>query len=449
MTTGDRNRAIAYLMRNFGMLDGDVDEVLDLYFRQCSLLVTCRDLAVAAATLANGGINPVTGAARAARAQRRARAQRDADLRDVRLRRRWTYDVGLPAKSGVSGGVIAVLPGQLGIGVFSPPLDAAATACAASRCARGSRRTSRCTHTAPATQRRPPWCDAGTPGTGVRSTHRAFHRGVRRARGPRATSSSVYELQGNLYFADAEQLIRQVLEGLDDVVGTLVLDGRAPLAASTRPPSRSSRPRRPPSSRAVGSWRSPTSRRSTPKAASGFRRTPLRRRRRRARVVGGRRPRPGPATDATESLRSPIKSCCEASPASSSPRSSTSMTMHELEAGEYLVHEGDPSDCVYFLLDGSHQRAAPRLRARGDSPPRRVRAGCRGRRARAARRIAALSRPRGSTSRHACRRARRCATSTTSSVDLPGLKSTIYANLAHSLSERLRRANGRIRTLEQ
>ena len=59
--TGDRNRAIAYLMRNFGMLDGDVDEVLDLYFRQCSLLVTCRDLAVAAATLAAGGRNPVTG----------------------------------------------------------------------------------------------------------------------------------------------------------------------------------------------------------------------------------------------------------------------------------------------------------------------------------------------------------------------------------------------------
>ena len=65
--TGDRNRAIAYLMRSFGMIDGDVDETVDLYFRQCSLLVDCRDLAVMAATLANRGVNPLTGRARARR----------------------------------------------------------------------------------------------------------------------------------------------------------------------------------------------------------------------------------------------------------------------------------------------------------------------------------------------------------------------------------------------
>ena len=59
--TGDRNRAIGYLMRGFGMLEGDCEETLDLYFRQCSLVVDCRDVTVMGATLANGGVNPVTG----------------------------------------------------------------------------------------------------------------------------------------------------------------------------------------------------------------------------------------------------------------------------------------------------------------------------------------------------------------------------------------------------
>jgi glutaminase len=59
--TGDRNRAIAYLLRNYAVVEGDVNAVLDVYFRQCSVLVTARDLAVMAATLANNGVNPVTG----------------------------------------------------------------------------------------------------------------------------------------------------------------------------------------------------------------------------------------------------------------------------------------------------------------------------------------------------------------------------------------------------
>ena len=121
--TGHRNRAIAYLELNSGMIDGDVDEHLDLYFRQCSLLVTTRDLALIGATLANGGINPVT----------RERAMAPANVRSVLSVMNtcgmydyaggWQFDIGLPAKSGVGGGITAVLPGQLGIGVFSPRLD--------------------------------------------------------------------------------------------------------------------------------------------------------------------------------------------------------------------------------------------------------------------------------------------------------------------------------------
>ncbi len=121
--TGNRNRAIAYLALNSGMITGNVDEHLDLYFRQCSLLVTTHDLALIGATLANGGVNPVTG-------------ERALDGRNVRCLLSvmnscgmydyaggWQFDIGLPAKSGVGGGITAVLPGQLGIGVFSPRLD--------------------------------------------------------------------------------------------------------------------------------------------------------------------------------------------------------------------------------------------------------------------------------------------------------------------------------------
>ncbi len=124
--TGDRNRAIAYLMKNTGALlpEAEVEEVVETYFRQCSTLVDCRDLATMAATLASNGVNPVSG----------ERVLREETVRNVLsvmascgmydAAGDWLYTVGLPAKSGVAGGIIAVLPGQLGIAVYSPPLDA-------------------------------------------------------------------------------------------------------------------------------------------------------------------------------------------------------------------------------------------------------------------------------------------------------------------------------------
>ena len=122
--TGHRNRAIAYLLKSSGVIEGeDVEDVVETYFRQCSTLVDCRDLAVMAATLASTGVNPVSG----------ERVLREETVRNVLsvmascgmydAAGDWLYTVGLPAKSGVAGGVIAVLPGQLGIAVFSPPLD--------------------------------------------------------------------------------------------------------------------------------------------------------------------------------------------------------------------------------------------------------------------------------------------------------------------------------------
>jgi len=121
--TGHRNRAIAHLMLNFGMIGEDIDAALDLYFQQCALLVTCQDLATMAAALANQGTHPTTG----------ERVLQPEYVRDVlsvmytcgmyNFAGEWAFRVGIPAKSGVSGGLIAVIPNQAGIAVFSPPLD--------------------------------------------------------------------------------------------------------------------------------------------------------------------------------------------------------------------------------------------------------------------------------------------------------------------------------------
>jgi glutaminase len=121
--TGHRNRAIGHMLRAFGVLEGDPEEALDLYFRQCSVSVDCRDLSLMAATLANGGVNPRSGDRVLARdhVDRVLSVMTTCGMYDSAGE--WVVDVGMPAKSGVGGGVLAVLPGQLGIAVFSPPLD--------------------------------------------------------------------------------------------------------------------------------------------------------------------------------------------------------------------------------------------------------------------------------------------------------------------------------------
>lgn len=121
--TGHRNRAIAHLLRSTGALEGDPDAAVDRYFRQCSVLVDARDLALIGATLAAGGRHPLTGVRVADPAVVRAMLSVMATCGMYDGAGAWLFDVGLPAKSGVSGGLLAVLPGQLGIAVFSPPLD--------------------------------------------------------------------------------------------------------------------------------------------------------------------------------------------------------------------------------------------------------------------------------------------------------------------------------------
>jgi len=121
--TGHRNRAIAHLLLNFGLMPDDAEAALDVYFRQCSILVTCRDLATIGATLANMGRNPLTG-------------EGAFDIQCVKsmlsvmftcgmydYSGQWAYRVGIPAKSGVAGGVMAVVNRQIGIATYSPRLD--------------------------------------------------------------------------------------------------------------------------------------------------------------------------------------------------------------------------------------------------------------------------------------------------------------------------------------
>jgi glutaminase len=121
--TGDRNRALAYLMQGAGALSLPVEDALAVYFAQCSIRVTSNDLAVMAATLASGGANPKTGERVVPPSVVGPTLSVMATCGMYDAAGTWLFRVGLPAKSGVSGGVLAVLPGQFGLGVFSPPLD--------------------------------------------------------------------------------------------------------------------------------------------------------------------------------------------------------------------------------------------------------------------------------------------------------------------------------------
>jgi glutaminase len=121
--TGDRNRAIGYLLRNSGVIKDDVRAVLEVYFRQCSVLVTARDIAIMAATLANRGTNPVTGeqVMTPYAISRTLSVMTSSGMYDYAGE--WIYRVGIPAKSGVGGGILAALPARLGLGSYSPKLD--------------------------------------------------------------------------------------------------------------------------------------------------------------------------------------------------------------------------------------------------------------------------------------------------------------------------------------
>ncbi len=219
--TGHRNRAISHMLRNFGILQDDPERAVDLYFRQCSIEVTCRDLAVMAATLASGGTNPLT----------RERAIDPYNVDEVLsvmttcgmydYAGEWLYRVGLPAKSGVSGGILAVLPGQFGIGVYSPPLDARGNSVrGVAVCNALSEELELHSLRAPRVSQSAIRSRFTVKDVGSKRIRTDRERTILMATGERAV---VYQLQGDLAFCAIELVTRRLCDESEDVK-TLVLD---------------------------------------------------------------------------------------------------------------------------------------------------------------------------------------------------------------------------------
>lgn len=219
--TGDRNRAIAYLLRNHGILSGDVDDVIDAYFRQCSVLVTARDLAVMGATLANRGTNPLSGqrVVSPINVARTLAVMTSSGMYDYAGQ--WGYSVGLPSKSGVGGGIVAALPAQFGLGTYSPLLDRQGNSvrgikvCEAISHQFGLHVLNRTgdTHSVIIS-------DYGLEGIASRRNRQAQDRAVLDAN---ANLVHILELAGTLNFAQADHVARRVL-GLTPRVEFLIFD---------------------------------------------------------------------------------------------------------------------------------------------------------------------------------------------------------------------------------
>ncbi len=221
--TGTGTGLSATLLREYGILEEDPNITLGVYFRQCSVEVDCRDLSLMAATFADSGVHPLTG---------------DRVL-DSSLNERvlsvmttcgmynaagdWVTEVGLPAKSGVGGGILAVLPGQLGLAVFSPRLDARGNSV---RGVAACRRLSRdlelhFLHVGRAAR------------SAVRATYDVIDRPSRRRRSPAEQElllrvgrrARVYELHGDLLFAGVESVVRRLTSDADEA-DVIVLDIR-------------------------------------------------------------------------------------------------------------------------------------------------------------------------------------------------------------------------------
>ena len=207
--TGDRNRAIAYLMRSAGLIDDDVNDQVEMYFRQCSIVVTARDLAVMAATLANAGVNPTTGEQVIPRHVVAPVLTVMSTCGMYDYAGEWLYRVGMPAKSGVSGAISAVLPGQMGLAAHSPRLDPRGNSVrGVAACEQLSSRLG--LHLLLPTERSRPNIRRTYRGDLVRSkrTRPASDRALLEAEG---ATIVVHELVGDQGFAGIESLVRTVL----------------------------------------------------------------------------------------------------------------------------------------------------------------------------------------------------------------------------------------------
>ncbi|MER6188649.1 glutaminase [Streptomyces cyaneofuscatus] len=193
MEHAHRNLAIAHMLRSHDILTEDAGAVVDGYTRQCSVLVTTRDLAMMAATLANRGVNPLSGEQVVPEGVVRQVLSVMFSCGMYDAAGDWTTQVGIPAKSGVAGGLIGALPGRIGIATFSPRLDSHGNS------VRGVSLFERFSS------------DMGLHVMEVPSAGRAVVRSSH-VLGSGPDALRVLELQGGIGFAGAERVVREVLD---------------------------------------------------------------------------------------------------------------------------------------------------------------------------------------------------------------------------------------------
>jgi len=355
--TGHRNRAIGHMLRNYDILTEDPESALDLYFRQCSVLVDCRDLALMAATLANGGTHPVTG-----------RTAVKADLVGPILSvmatcgvydftGEWVYRVGLPAKSGVGGGIIAVLPGQLGVGVFSPALDERGNS------VRGVKACEAISRDLGLHFLQPPRASVST----VRASYTLADVRSKRRR-PRTESqilaeqgalARVVELQGDLRFSTIEPVLHDLVDDtrplqfavLDfkrvthiDMAATRMLSALISRFAARGQHLVLTRVRRGDLLAALDSELDPRAAGAVifqPQLDLGLEWCE------RALLMRHGVGKPGPT-----SLKLSDHSLCQGAAADDIAFLETQVTRAQFEPGTWLVQRGDPADAIYFLMHG-------------------------------------------------------------------------------------------------
>ncbi len=224
MAANHRNRAIAHLLKGSGALgEDDPERALSLYLGQCAAQVDCRDLAMIAATLANGGVNPATATRAAGYETVRGVLSVMTSCGMYDAAGRWLFTVGMPAKSGVSGSIIAVLPGRFGLAVYSPPLDEHGNSIRGLAVCRDISEDM-ALHMIESGRRGP---------SPVRARYTLRERTSKRVRPPEAhlllgeigDRAVAFELQGELLFSEAEFVTREVAF-LGAEVRLVVLDFR-------------------------------------------------------------------------------------------------------------------------------------------------------------------------------------------------------------------------------
>ncbi len=206
--SGHRNRAIGHLLRQFGIINTDPEPSLQLYFRQCAVSVTCLDLASMAATLACQGRHPRTGVSV-------IEPQTTTNVLAVMgscgmydYAGQWLHDVGMPAKSGVAGGLLAVVPGRLGLAVYSPPLDSLGNSVRGiAVCEWLSRQLDLHLFNQPAPAGR---CLRTSSDGCRRHSRRWRHQGERDWLDRQGARLKLLEVQGGLDFAASEELLAEI-----------------------------------------------------------------------------------------------------------------------------------------------------------------------------------------------------------------------------------------------